>query len=116
MTTGLASAEAWAKDNRLLLEGFDAQVAGERAAVRGAARTDADFGPGGDRVRYSVAVGSVEEPFAVSVRLRFQPIGYRWAENLAAYDAFETRRFVRYYREMASASALTVAEAAAVAN
>lgn len=116
VTTGLASAEAWAKDNRLLPEGFDAQVAGERAAVRGAARSDADFGPGGDRVRYSVAVGSMEGPFAVGVRLRFQPIGYRWAENLAAYDAFETRRFVRYYREMASASAITVAEAAAVAN
>lgn len=116
VTTGLASAEAWAKDNRLLPEGFDAEIAGERAAVRGAARSDADFGPGGDRVRYSVALGSVTGPFAVTVRLRFQPIGYRWAENLAAYDAFETRRFVRYYREMAPASAITVAEAATVAN
>ena len=116
VTTGLASAEAWAKDNRLLPEGFDAEIAGERAAVRGAARSDADFGPGGDRVRYSLALGRVDGPFAVTVRLRFQPIGYRWAQNLADYDAFETRRFVRYYREMAPASAITVAEAAAVAN
>lgn len=114
VTTGLASAEAWAKDNRLLPEGFDAAVAGERAAVRGAARSDGDFGPGGDRVRYSVAVGRFDGPFTVTARLRFQPIGYRWAENLAAYDAMETRRFARYYREMAAASAITVAEATAV--
>ena len=114
VTTGLMSAERWAKDNRLLPEGFDAEVAGERAAVRGAARSDDDFGPGGDRVRYSVDVGRAGGPFTVAARLRFQPIGYRWAENLAAYDAFETRRFVRYYREMAAASAITVAEAAIV--
>ena len=116
VTTGLASAEAWAKDNRLLPEGFDARAAGERAAVRGAAGSDGDFGPGGDRVRYSIEVGRHDGPFTVTARLRFQPIGYRWAENLAAYDAFETRRFVRYYREMAASSALTIAEAVAVAN
>ena len=114
VTTGLTSAEAWAKDNRLLPQGFDAATAGERAAVRGAARSDDDFGPGGDRVRYSVEIGRFSGPFAVTARLRFQPIGYRWAENLAAYDAMETRRFVRYYREMATASAITVAEATAV--
>ena len=116
VTTGLASAEAWAKDNRLLPDGFDANLAGGRAAVRGAARSDDNFGPGGDQVRYSVPVGGFDGPFTVTARLRFQPIGYRWAENLAAYDAFETRRFVRYYREMAEASAITVAEASAVAN
>ncbi len=116
VTTGLASAEAWAKDNRLLPKGFDAGAAGERAAVLGAARSDDDFGPGGDRVRYSVEVGRYEGPFTVAARLRFQPIGYRWAENLAAYDAFETRRFLRYYREMAAGSAISVAEAVVFAN
>ncbi len=116
VTTGLTSAEAWAKDNRLLPDGFDAAVAGERAAVRGAARSDGDFGPGGDRVRYSVAIDGLDGPFTVTARLRFQPIGYRWAETLAAYDAFETRRFVRYYREMSGGSAITVAEAATVAK
>lgn len=116
VTTGLASAESWAKDNRLLPEGFDAAIAGDRAAVRGTARSDDDFGPGGDVVRYSIAVDPSAGPFAVTARLRFQPVGYRWAENLAAYDAFETRRFVRYYREMAGASAITVAEATAIAN
>lgn len=116
VTTGLTSAEAWAKDNRLLPQGFNATVAGDRAAVRGAARSDGDFGPGGDRVRYSVELGRFGGPFTVTARLRFQPIGYRWAENLAAYDAMETRRFVRYYREMAAASAITVATTTASAN
>ena len=109
VTTGLASAEAWVKDNRLLPNGFNTAAAGERAAVRGAARSDADFGPGGDRVRYSVAIDPADGPFTVAVSLRFQPIAYRWAQNLAAYDAFETRRFVRYYRAMAGGSAVTVA-------
>ena len=40
----------------------------------------------------------------------YQPIGYRWAENLRAYDAPETQRFVRYYQSMAAASALVIAE------
>ena len=61
-----------------------------------------------------MAVGRADGPFTVAARLRFQPIGYRWAENLASYDAFEIRRFVRYYREMAAASAITVAKAAVV--
>lgn len=115
VTTGLVSAETWAKDNRLLPGGLRrGGRRGERAAVRGAARSDHDFGPGGDRVRYSVAVGRADGPFTVAARPRFQPIGYRWAENLASYDAFEIRRFVRYYREMAAASAITVAKAAVV--
>ena len=34
------------------------------------------------------------EPATVEVELRYQPIGYRWAQNLAAYDAPEPRKFV----------------------
>ena len=37
----------------------------------------------------------------VSAELLFQTIGYRWAENLRDYDAFETNRFVEYYEESA---------------
>jgi hypothetical protein len=108
-TTGLLSADHWLKENRLLPNGYDAGRADSRIAVRGRATSDADFGPGGDRVRYSVSVGAAQGPLTMRAELWFQPIAFRWAENLSGYDSFETQRFVRYYRDMASASATLVA-------
>lgn len=116
VTTGLLSADRWIKENRLLPRGFDAQAAGPRAAVHGEATSDPDFVPGGDRTRYSVSVDPAAGPFMVRAELWFQPIGYRWAENLAGYDTFETNRFVGYYRAMAAASAIPLASVAAAAQ
>jgi len=116
VTTGLMSAERWVKDNRLLPDGFVAATADARVTVTGDATSDGDFSAGGDRTRYSIAVDPADGPFAVVAELWFQPIGYRWAENLALYDAFETRRFVRYYRSMASASAIELGSATATAT
>ena len=113
VTTGLMSAERWVKDNRILPTGFDPASADARVQPAGGAASDADFTAGSDRVRYSVAVDPAAGPFTVEAELWFQPIGYRWAENLAAYDAPETRRFVGYYREMAGDSGLLLASAAA---
>lgn len=111
VTTGLMSAERWVKDNRILPDGFDRARADARVSPAGLATDDPDFVPGSDAVRYNVAVDPAAGPFTVQAELWFQPIGYRWAENLASYDAAETRRFVRYYREMAGASALMLARA-----
>ena len=109
VTTGLMSAVHWVKDNRILPDGFDSGRADTRVLPVGTAASDPDFLPGSDAVRYSVGVDPGAGPFTVTAELWFQPIAYRWAENLAAYDAPETRRFVRYYREMASGSALMLA-------
>ncbi|MEZ4417741.1 MAG: hypothetical protein R3E10_18435 [Gemmatimonadota bacterium] len=116
VTTGLMSAERWLKDNRLQPEGFDAAAGGSRVATRGAAVEDADFGAGGDRVRYTLDVDPARGPFTVEAELWFQPVAYRWAMNLADYETFETQRFVRYYRDMASRSALVVGQASAQAR
>ena len=114
VTTGLMSATRWVKDNRILPDGFDASRADPRVRPIGTASSDPDFAAGSDAVRYLVAVDPSAGPFTVVAELWFQPIGYRWAENLAAYEAEETRRFVAYYREMAGSSALVVARAEAV--
>jgi hypothetical protein len=111
LTTGLMSADRWAKDNRLLPRGFDFRAGGSRLAVHGAAAEDPDFLPGGDRTRYSVTVDPSAGPFSVEVEIWFQPIAYRWAENLASYDAPETNRFVGYYRAMSAGSAIPIAAA-----
>jgi len=52
----------------------------------------------------------------VTAQLMYQSIGYRWAENLRAYDAPETQRFVRYYSESIAGTAVQLAQAAAEAR
>ena len=112
VTTGLLTAVRYVKDNRLLPHGFDKRSADKDVAVHGAAETDADFAGGTDTIRYSVAVGDAIGPFQVEVELMFQPISYRWANNLKAYDAFEPKRFTGYYDSMSAASAVVLARAA----
>jgi hypothetical protein len=110
-TTGLLTAVRFLKDNRLLPDGFDRGVAGADAAVVGVPASDADFAGGGDLVTYRVAVGAAPGPYVAEVQLLFQPIAFRWAQNLAGYDAEETRRFVRWYDEMATGSSVVLARA-----
>jgi hypothetical protein len=112
VTTGLLTAVRYLKDNRLLPRGFDKVAAGDDVAVRGAALGDQDFRDGGDLVRYVVAVGGAPGPITVEAELWYQPIAYRWAENLAAYDSAESRRFASYYRGMADASGIVLARGA----
>jgi len=109
VTTGLLRAVRYAKDNRLLPEGFDKATAEDDIKVHGGAVGDADFGGGGDRIRYSLSVGSAPGPFTVSASLMFQPIAHRWASNLRDYEAGEPRRFVGYYESMAGVSTETLA-------
>lgn len=113
VTTGLLRATAYVKDNRLLPRGFDKGRAMPDIAVHGEARDDPDFTAESDRVRYVVDVEGGSGPFQVSAALYYQPIAYRWAENLRAYDATETRRFVSWYGEMAGGSSQRLASAAA---
>ena len=103
-TTGLLTAVRYLKDNRLVPRGFDKSTADPWIAVVGAAAGDADFGDSGDRVRYAIEVDQAAGPFQIDAELRFQVIGFRWAENLRPYQAEETARFVRYYESMASSS------------
>jgi hypothetical protein len=113
VTTGLLTATRYVKDNRLLPQGFDKVTATKDIAVHGDAEGDDDFGSGGDRVRYSVAVDDSQGPFQVDAELWFQPVAYRWAMNLKKYDAAEPKRFVGFYEQTASGSAVTLAHASA---
>ena len=113
VTTGLLRGVRYIKDNRILPRGFDKTTAPHDVAVQGVAVTDPDFVAGGDRVRYRVELpDATRRPVRVAVELRYQSIGYRWAENLRMYDAAETRRFVSYYEATAGASGLLIAAAA----
>lgn len=113
VTTGLLTASRYLKDNRLLPRGFDKRTAEADIAVHGDAASDADFAGGSDRVRYSVDVGTAAGPFTVQAELLYQPIGFRWAQNLKGYrQASEPRRFTEYYDAMAGGATATLARAA----
>src|SRR5262249_16749454 len=58
VTTGLAAAIGYLKDNRLLPAGFEKQTADKDIAVVGDAADDRNFSAGGDLVRYSVDLGA----------------------------------------------------------
>lgn len=111
VTTGLLDAVGYLKDDRLLPSGFNKATAEHDIAVVGDAATDAGFTGGGDRIQYSVPIGAAQGPFQVAVELWYQPIGFRWAHNLAPYDAVETKRVVQYFDSMALTSAVILTHA-----
>jgi hypothetical protein len=101
------------KDNRLLPRGFDKAAADPEIAVRGSAAGEADFRAEGDQVRYRIDLIAASGPLRVEVALRFQPISFRWANNLRNYDAAEPRRFVGYHESMGGATSVELARASA---
>ena len=112
-TTGLTSAVGHLKENRLPPDGFDKHRVPEDIAVTGAALEDPDFEGGADRVRYRTRVAGARGPFRIDALLWYQPISFRWAQNLGPYDAPEPRRFLSYFDAMAAHSAIVLARAAA---
>ncbi|HEX4773450.1 MAG TPA: hypothetical protein VH351_21645 [Bryobacteraceae bacterium] len=117
VTTGLLAGVRYLKDNRLLPKGFDKRTAEHDVAVLGDALNDPEFTGGQDRVRYAIAIGTATGPFTIAAELWYQPIGYRWANNLKPYDtAAEPRRFNSYFDSMQSDSATILARATLVAN
>jgi hypothetical protein len=110
VTTGLAAAVGYLKDNRLLPAGFQKQNADKDIAVVGDAANDHNFTDAGDVVHYSVPLGNSEGPFQVDAELWYQPIGFRWAHNLASYNAPETKRIVGYYDSTPEATAIVLAK------
>jgi hypothetical protein len=113
VTTGLLSAVGYLKDNRLLPSGFKKETAEQDIAVVGDAADDPNFTDAGSLVRYSVSTGNAQGPFRVEVELWYQPIGFRWAHNLAPYKAEEPQRFVGYYDSMSTATAVLLTRAEA---
>jgi hypothetical protein len=111
LTTGLLTAVKYVKDNRLLPHGFDKRNAERDIAVVGEAADDPNFTGAGDRVRYSIPLSDATGPFELEAELLYQPIGYRWANNLKKYDAPEPKRFTGYYDAMSSGTGVRLAQA-----
>ena len=113
-TTGLLSAITYLKDNRLLPRGFDKATADAAIGVFGAAREDGTFSGGSDRVLYRVSRPTGQRWTRIEVELNYQPIGYRWAHNLADSPASETSAFLQFFRAMEQSTTTTIASTAVV--
>lgn len=97
VTTSVMRAVGYLKDNRLLADGFQKSAPYDDIAVRGEARDDPDFLGGGDRVLLDVPLsGTRRVPYTVTVEILFQPLGYRWIENLRQAQGAEVEAFLRY--------------------
>ena len=113
-TTGLLTAVRFIKDNRLLPKGFDKRRVEQQIAPQGGAMNDENFTSGGDKIRYSIPLGDAPGPYQVEAEFWFQPISFRWANNLKTYnDAMEPRRFTGYYDAMSTGSAVMLVRASA---
>lgn len=111
VTTGLLNATQYLKDNRILPAGFDKNTASPDIAVRGAAAADPEFIAGSATTHYAINIGGAAGSFRVAAELVYQPVGFRWAHNLAPYQADEPQRFVHYYDQAAAQSAVVLAHA-----
>jgi hypothetical protein len=74
----------YAKDNRLLPLGWDADLAGASGVGAVGVTGDADFAGGGDVVRYALEVAGATPPLTVEVSVHYQPLSARWAAELFA--------------------------------
>ena len=109
-TTALLTATHYLKDNRILPAGFDKQSASPDIAVRGEAASDPAFIGGSATTRYEIPT-AVSGALVVKAELLYQPVGFRWAHNLAPYKAPEPQRFVSYYEAASGKSAQILAQA-----
>jgi len=116
VTTGLLSATQYLKDNRILPTGFDKSTAPPDIAVHGEAAADPDFTAGSCTTHYDLSTNGAAGPFRIAAELMYQPVGYRWAHNLASYQAAEPQRFVQDFDQAAAHSAIVLAHAEATVN
>ncbi len=110
VTTGLIEAIRFIKDNRVLPKGFDKSTAPEDIAVQGRGAEDEDFTGATDEIEYLVPIHPDRGPFSIQAELIYQPIGFRWAQNLKEQQAKEIDRFVGYFNSMADRSWKVLAE------
>lgn len=100
-TTGLVQATGYLKDNRLLPTGYDEHAPNAAVAIRGRAQDDPDFTGGGDRVQLSVDLGGARRPFTLTVELLYQPVAFRWLDDLSSIPASEPAQFFEYFSAVA---------------
>ncbi len=104
ITYTLLNAYEYAKDNRLLPEGFDKSSAPSDIAVKGNAKNDENFIGGSDAVLYKIDTKGAKGPFTITVELRYQSISYPFFKDLVkdAGKSTYVRKFQSLYNTKAN--------------
>ncbi|MCU0509917.1 MAG: cytochrome c family protein [Anaerolineae bacterium] len=108
VTYQLLRAAQYLKDNRLLPQGSDKATLPKDIAVYGEAADDRNFAGGRDEVTYEIDVKDAVGPFTVSAELLYEPLSFRFMQDLLADDTPEVKKFAALQKD-ADASALVVA-------
>jgi hypothetical protein len=99
VTYTLLRAAKYAKDNRLLPDGFDKATASSDVAVFGNAAADANFAGGSDQVMYQIDTSSAGSPITITVRLLYSPVSYSFVKDLEKDGNLPlVKRFLNYYQ------------------
>lgn len=99
VTYTLLRAARYLKDNRLLPPGADKTRLPADIAVYGEAAADDSFVGGGDQVTYQVSVKGAQGPFTINAELLYQPLSYRFVQDLLSDQTPLTERFGSYYQK-----------------
>ena len=97
VTYTLLRGARYLKDNRLLPAGADKAALPADIAVYGEAAGDANFVGGGDLVTYQVDVKGATGPFTVNAELLYEPLSYRFVQDLLRDKTPLVERFGGYY-------------------
>ena len=100
VTYTLLRGAMYLKDNRLLPEGADKTTLPADIAVYGQAQGDTNFVGGSDMLTYQVDVNGANGPFTFSAELLYEPLSYRFVQDLLLDKTSLTERFGGYYGEM----------------
>lgn len=99
VTYTLLRAARYLKDNRMLPAGADKARLPAEIAVYGTATGDANFVGGSDLVTYQVNVKDAQGPFTINAELLYQPLSYRFIQDLLVDQTPLTERFGGYYEQ-----------------
>ena len=100
VTYTLLRAAKYAKDNRLLPNGFDKTAVPSDIGVFGTALSDEDFIGGSDQVIYRIDTSNYKGPYTMTARLLFTPLSSPFVKDLAKdEDLPEVKRFMSLYRK-----------------
>lgn len=111
----LLRAERDLKDNRLLPRGWSHDGAYMDRIGPELGGDDANFVGGSDNTEYRVNAPPAAGPYTIDVRLLYQPISTRFAEELFAWDAPEINAFERMW-DATNKTPVTVATASTTAQ
>jgi hypothetical protein len=100
VTYTLLRAAKYAKDNRLLPNGFDKTAVPSDIGVFGMALSDEDFVGGSDQVTYRIGTSGHRGPYTMTARLLFTTISSPFVKDLSKdQDLPEVKRFMSLYRK-----------------